>query len=604
MFPRRCLQRAPLLARSARFSSSNAHRRPKALFRSPRFYVASAATVGIAASLGALYADTPPPQDQPNPQRLPPSKSELLRTYIVYSMCSFPTLVDWSPALLDALTSIPVFKQITEALVRYTFFNHFVGGDTAKKCVPLLERMRAENKGVLFSYSVEVDEASAAGHGDGTKAHVPVHKRIVQEMIHSIDVAADFEDAHPTAAASPSGRRTWVAIKLTALLPNHEALIHFSKHLTSEATKKPHSPPVAFPGCPRANDLDVVSAPPASASPMTPDDVADLADLYADLRKISAHAQKRRVRLILDAEHSWYQPAIDSISLALMREFNALPSSKADASSSVLPVIYVTFQAYLRRTPEYLAQSIKDAKAGNYSLGAKLVRGAYHVQENAAHTLAKSDPSSAVASPRKHAPSLSISPDPLPPVWSSKAETDACYNACARVLVHAVAADVASSSSVVPHVPTLGVLFGSHNWTSLRLILDELDKRGLAEKVGEVGGESVLRLGDAVTDRITLAQLFGMSDALTNYLVDRTRSSSPFVIKYVPYGALEEVHRLFFLRLNLIAADRSRIGSQVMPYLARRAIENKAVLGNGQASVERRQALAELRKAWLGSDRG
>ena len=32
-----------------------------------------------------------------------------------------------------------------------------------------------------------------------------------------------------------------------------------------------------------------------------------------------------------------------------------------------------------------------------------------------------------------------------------------------------------------------------------------------------------------------------MSDALTNYLVDRTRSSSPFVIKYIPYGALSEV---------------------------------------------------------------
>jgi hypothetical protein len=34
-----------------------------------------------------------------------------------------------------------------------------------------------------------------------------------------------------------------------------------------------------------------------------------------------------------------------------------------------------------------------------------------------------------------------------------------------------------------------------------------------------------------------------MHDNLTNYLVDRTRSSTPFVIKYVPYGSLEEVGR-------------------------------------------------------------
>lgn len=33
----------------------------------------------------------------------------------------------------------------------------------------------------------------------------------------------------------------------------------------------------------------------------------------------------------------------------------------------------------------------------------------------------------------------------------------------------------------------------------------------------------------------------GMSDALTNSLVDRTRSTSPFVIKYIPYGNLTEV---------------------------------------------------------------
>ena len=32
-----------------------------------------------------------------------------------------------------------------------------------------------------------------------------------------------------------------------------------------------------------------------------------------------------------------------------------------------------------------------------------------------------------------------------------------------------------------------------------------------------------------------------MSVALTNYLVNRVHSSSPFVIKYIPYGGLSEV---------------------------------------------------------------
>ena len=64
----------------------------------------------------------------------------------------------------------------------------------------------------MFAYSVEVDEAEAEGHGKkGTEL---VHKRIVEEMIRCIDVAADFEDSH--AVERGRGRRTWVAIKLVS----------------------------------------------------------------------------------------------------------------------------------------------------------------------------------------------------------------------------------------------------------------------------------------------------------------------------------------------------------------------------------------------------
>ncbi len=37
----------------------------------------------------------------------------------------------------------------------------------------------------------------------------------------------------------------------------------------------------------------------------------------------------------------------------------------------------------------------------------------------------------------------------------------------------------------------------------------------------------------------------GMMATLTNSLVDRVHSSSPFVIKYIPYGRLSEVRRSF-----------------------------------------------------------
>ena len=94
----------------------------------------------------------------------------------------------------------------------------FVGGDTARACVPLIRKLREENKGTLLGYSVEADGNEAAG---GTRSpDKRVHKRIVQEMIRSIDVAAEFEDSQARKTPS-SGRRTWVAIKVVSLIDDY-----------------------------------------------------------------------------------------------------------------------------------------------------------------------------------------------------------------------------------------------------------------------------------------------------------------------------------------------------------------------------------------------
>jgi hypothetical protein len=55
--------------------------------------------------------------------RPPTPLRELVRTYVVYSVCSIPLLVDWSPKIFSVLLSIPVVSSITQAIVRVTFFN-------------------------------------------------------------------------------------------------------------------------------------------------------------------------------------------------------------------------------------------------------------------------------------------------------------------------------------------------------------------------------------------------------------------------------------------------------------------------------------------------
>lgn len=93
-------------------------------------------------------------------------------------------------------------------------------------------------------------------------------------------------------------------------------------------------------------------------------------------------------------------------------------------------------------------------------------------------------------------------------MWTNKSDTDACYNACAEMLVSAIKADVGLKERKDTNaLPSVGVLFGTHNWESCRLILDDLVKAGLARR--GPGGEDLVNLGDEVTERLTIGQLYG-----------------------------------------------------------------------------------------------
>ena len=51
------------------------------------------------------------------------------------------------------------------------------------------------------------------------------------------------------------------------------------------------------------------------------------------------------MRLLIDAEHSYFQPAIDYVALQLMSRFNA----------DGVPVVYNTYQCYRKDTHERCA---------------------------------------------------------------------------------------------------------------------------------------------------------------------------------------------------------------------------------------------------------
>ena len=68
--------------------------------------------------------------EKPNNSGLPHSHSEddrpsfgaLVRSYLVYTMCSIPALVDSGPHILSTLRAIPILKQLSELFIRESFF--------------------------------------------------------------------------------------------------------------------------------------------------------------------------------------------------------------------------------------------------------------------------------------------------------------------------------------------------------------------------------------------------------------------------------------------------------------------------------------------------
>lgn len=128
----------------------------------------------------------------------------------------------------------------------------------------------------------------------------------MDETLHCIDVAADLEDELKSKSSSVKGKRTWVAVKMTALLPDASALLALSSFIVE--SRKDHRTSAAihvpFPGSPRIDDLDVILKTPTIGH-LTPAQVSGVRELYDDLVRICTHARERGVKIIVDAEYRY-----------------------------------------------------------------------------------------------------------------------------------------------------------------------------------------------------------------------------------------------------------------------------------------------------------
>lgn len=141
--------------------------------------------------------------------------------------------------------------------------------------------------------------------------------------------------------------------------------------------------------------------------PLTPQEEHDLQLGQQRLLKLCQKCVEANVPLVVDAEHTSVQPAIDYLTYS-----SAIKYNKDDN-----PIVYGTIQAYLKDAKERLLLVTKAASKMGLPMGFKLVRGAY------------------MSSERKLASSLGYES----PVHNSIQGTHACYNECASFMLERIA---------------------------------------------------------------------------------------------------------------------------------------------------------------------
>ncbi|XP_013108230.1 proline dehydrogenase 1, mitochondrial isoform X2 [Stomoxys calcitrans] len=569
------------------------------------------------------YRPPPRPKIPENPQRDPLDVSfndpnaafkskttwELVRAYLVYIICSSEKLVEHNMKLMKVANTILGDKLFT-ALMKATFYGHFVAGEDQIKIIPTLERLRSFGVKPILDYSVEEDlsqeeaekrevESSVssmapapAGDEEATLPQYKIDKtfadrrfkvnsartyfylneatceRNMETFIKCLEaVSVDDKKYFPRRTSEGATFGTGItAIKLTALgrpqlllqlsevimrtrkymedmvggqgnvLTHHKTIKdlekyyeslgdnknvkEFLKNVTSDKEGILHLFPWSGIVDENSQLSDTFRVPDPKTGQMRrltsqiPHKEEEMfRNMIRRLNTIVKTAAELDVRIMIDAEQTYFQPAISRITLEMMRKYN---KDKA--------IVFNTYQCYLRQAFSEVNTDLEQAKRQNFYFGAKLVRGAYMEQE------------------RARAEALGY-PDPVNPDFDATTEMyHKTLTECLRRIK--ILKDNGEDAKKI------GIMVASHNEDTVRYAIQKMKEIGISPE-------------DKV---ICFGQLLGMCDYITFPLGQAGYSA----YKYIPYGPVQEV----------------------LPYLSRRAQENKGVLKKIQK--EKRLLLAEI----------
>ncbi|WP_203258705.1 proline dehydrogenase family protein [Hyunsoonleella ulvae] len=317
------------------------------------------------------------------------SDSELERAYFLFKMISVEPLVRIGTAAANFALKA---NLPVEGLIRSTVFDHFCGGVNEEDCLPVIHKMFEKGVSSVLDYSVE------------GKENEQEFDNALKTVLNIIEFAKSL-DAIPIAVFKPSG---------------------FGRFELYEKKNK---------------NLE-----------LNDEEIQEWKRVEARFHAVCKKAKAYDVAVLIDAEESWIQDAVDVLVTRMMKVYN---TEKA--------IVYNTLQMYRHDRMSFLKEEHAKAKADGYFLGYKLVRGAYMEKENDR------------AEEEKY----------VSPICTSKKATDENFNVALKYMID--------------HLDCMSIFAGTHNEESCYLLMQLMAEKQVSNN----------------NPNIWFGQLYGMSDHIS-----------------------------------------------------------------------------------------
>ncbi|CAI2163291.1 3509_t:CDS:2 [Funneliformis geosporum] len=425
----------------------------------------------------------------------------LIHSLIVYRLCSFQWLVNRAPGLISfgekAGLSAPIYW-----IIKHTFFAQFCGGETAKECIDTMSQLKTHGIGLILDLSIEAD-INENGSSSLNESRNNEADHVYRAMAKCITTAAshpnNFVALKLTGLSNPTILRNWT-LTLNSLSKS------FDKFDINKDGKLEKSDFLKFVYELFGNDKAYVARIFDHAD-VNKDGLIDKVEFINMLsldnkssrsllvcnEELCEIARKKNVQLMIDAEQTYFQPAIDDVAMKLSTKYN-----KSDNKNG--PIIFNTYQMYLKDSTERLIQNYNLSNRKQFVFAAKIVRGAYMISE------------------RKRAKEMGY-PDPI---HDNIENTHAAYDCAVEFLLNKLseAQRTLDKPLDISNSPVV-FMVASHNKKSIIKALRQMMDLDISTKSG----------------LILFGQLLGMCDTIT-YTLGKSECG---VYKYVPYGKVNEI---------------------------------------------------------------